>query len=245
MNNLNSLFDSIFAFGSELCISFFIYGFVGSVIALIWSAFFIKRFNRQGKFDRPNKLWAIVATISKYYIPFVCIVLMGFLTGIYGVNSKVNDKIENTVHKAIDAMTYSNISLTGLQKHLNGQRSLEQALVLELGKSNSDIHSNTIIAKSMLREFGYPSQIDELVEKIQTTDFSNLSKGLHFGVSYYATDYVDGVFWIAYRFVFCFFVLGFLKLPILELILFTLYTKFMAVKSERRVSAVNVGTSYT
>ena len=145
MNNLNKLFESIFAFGSELCVNFFIYGFIGSLIALIWSVVLIRRANKKGKFDRPNKLWSFVAGLSKYYASIICIVMIGTLSGIYGVNSKVNENIALTVHDAIEVLNLDNISITNLQNHLNGQRNIEQALVLELGKSNGDIHANNII----------------------------------------------------------------------------------------------------
>ncbi len=61
----------------------------------------------------------------------------------------------------------------------------------------------------MLKEFGYPSQIDDLVEEIRDTDYSTLDKGVLFEVRYYETDYVVDIFGLTYRIILSFFLLGF------------------------------------
>ncbi len=233
MNSFTHLFETISTFGSQLITTFMMYALTGSVAAFLAFFFIIKRLSRKGYFDRPNLLWSFIAKLNRIYMPFILMLMIGFLSGVYGVNSKVNTTIEQGVHTAIDALSLQHISTQNLASHINGQRSMEQILALELGKNNTNHHQNSIIAKTILSEFGYPSQIDDLVHKIQNIDLSAFQNGLHFGVSYYATDYIDGIFWIAYRFIIMFFLFGMLKLSIIEIGIYAIYRKLFGSHSPK------------
>lgn len=162
MKTLGNIFDIIAEFGSDLFVTFFFSGFIGSMLCLIWAVYVVRIAKRKGYFDRPNPIWTLVANFNKYYLSCIMVIMIGFLSGIYGVHTKVNNKIESKVETTIEKRSY----------------------------------------------------------------LSAFAKPIKTGINHYATGYVDGVFGLAYRSVLSFFVLGFLKLSILEIIAFFLYRKF-------------------
>ena len=113
---------------------------------------------------------------------------------------------------------------------------MEEMLSTELMKNashNANPHQANIIAQTMLQELGYPSQIDDFTRKIRSFDWTVFEKGSKFGLSYIATDYVDGIFWFAYRFLIVLFVVSFLKLSIIECVVFMIYSRITGFKTSK------------
>lgn len=226
METFNSIVDSVFSFGADIFSTFIISGFIGSMVALFISVYAIRRMSRARMFDRPFKLWTWVVCINKVYLPMVMMVLVGMLSGIYGVNSSVNEFVEMKIQSTLQHTDLAQLDVEKLALHMEGQQTMEEMIVGELHKNgNEDHHTNTIIAKALMSELGYPTEIDEFAKKMRGADWRQLNKGISFGVSYIATDYIDGIFWMAYRLVFMFILVACIKLPALELILFFLYKK--------------------
>jgi len=234
MENFDTILSSIYEFGSDVFSAFFGYGFIGSIIGLVSMIFIIRKLSKAGKFKRPNALWSFVASINKLYLPIVFMVFFGLLFGIYGVNCKINDHIEATIYSTIDEMQLQGFNFNGLDRHMKTQITAEELLINELGDRSPQTsqHETNIIAQAILQEMGYPKEIDTMVKKLRSFDWTVLEKGSKFGLSYIATDYVDGVFWIAYRFVAIAFIFTFLKLSILEFVIFIVYSKLTGFDSK-------------
>lgn len=244
MDTFNTIFDSIFSFGANVFTTFFIYGFVGSMIAMFVSIYTVRRMSRAGAFDRPLAIWSMLVSINKVYLPFIAMILVGTLSGIYGVNSSINEVVDQKVHHTLNQFSFEEIDIERLTVHMQGQRTMEELLDSELRRNgHQDAHTNRIITKTFLSELGYPEGADELVVQLRNADWSQLNKGVSFGVSYIATDYIDGIFWNIYRIVFVFIMLSCLKLPILELVIFSLYKKMFKNDSSRESSNYNTVTA--
>ena len=227
METFDTLLNSICEFGTDIFLSFFGYGFIGSLVGLFGMIYIVRRLSKAGKFDRPNKFWGFLASINKFYLPVVFMVLFGFLFGTYGVNSKINDHVEKTIYMTVDQMNLETYDFSGMSQHMNSQLTLEEILISELGgmSPQASQHETNIIAQAMLQELGYPSQIDGFIKEVRSFDWTVLEQGSKIGLSYIATDYIDGIFWFAYRFIVVFFVMSFLKLSILECVIFAIYSK--------------------
>jgi len=226
METINSIFDSIFSFGADIFTTFIISGFIGSMVALFVSTYIIRRISRAGVFDRPLKLWTWIVCINKVYLPVVMMVLVGTLSGIYGVNNSVNEFVEEKVEMTLNSVDLSQLNVSNFAAHMKEQKTMEEMIVGQLSnKGHGDHHSNTIVAKTLMSELGYPSEIDELAMRLRSADWKQINKGISFGVGYVAAEYIDGIFWLAYRVVFMFILVACLKLPLLELLVFYLYRK--------------------
>lgn len=247
METLDNIINTIYEFGSDVFLAFIGYGFIGSVVGLVGMIIIIKKLNKAGKFDRPTKFWRFLASINIIYLPFIAMIFCGCMFGTYGVNSKVNEHVENTIYATVDQMNLESFDFSNLDKHMKTQMTLEEMLATELGRTsnNSNPHQANIIAQAMLKELGYPSQLDDFVVKVRSFDWTVLEKGSKFGLSYIATDYVDGVFWFAYRFLVVFFVASFLKLSIIECIVFMIYNRITGFKSSKsNASAVQTNWAH-
>jgi len=245
METFDNIINTIYDFGSDVFLAFFDYGFIGSVIGLIGMIFIIRKLSKAGKFDRPNKFWKFLASINKVYLPFIAMIFCGCLFGTYGVNTKINEHVENTIYATVDQMNLENFDVSGFDKHMKSQMTLEEMLIAELGNGSnvSNTHETNIIAQAMLQEMGYPTQIDDFVKELRSFDWSVLKKGSKFGLSYIATDYIDGVFWFAYRFLVVFFLASFLKLSILECIIFIIYSKLTGFRSNSAIETLDHNTA--
>ena len=235
METFDNIINTIYDFGTDVFFAFFGYGFIGSIVGLIGMIFIIRKLNKAGKFDRPNKFWRFLASINKVYLPFVAMIFCGFMFGTYGVNSKINEHVETSIYTAVEEMNLETFDFSGLDNHMKSQMTVEEILVNELGaRSNqSSSHETNIIAQTILQELGYPEQIDDFVAQMRSFDWSVLEKGSKFGLSYIATDYIDGIFWFAYRFLIVFLFAAFLKLSILECIIFTIYSRISGFESSK------------
>ena len=234
MEGFDTILNSICEFGTDIFLSFFGYGFIGSLVGLFGMIHVIRRLNKSGKFNRPNRLWSFIASINKFYLPVVFMVFFGFLFGTYGVNSKINDHVEKTIYSTVDQMNLNSYDFSGMNQHMNPQLTLEELLISELGgiSPKASKHETNIIAQAMLQELGFPSEIDGFVKEVRSIDWTVLEKGSKIGLSYIATDYIDGVFWFVYRFIVVFFTISFLKLSILEFVIFMIYSKLTGFGSK-------------
>lgn len=239
METFDTIINSIYEFGSDVFFAFFGYGFVGSMIGLIGTIIIVSKLSKAGKFDRPNKVWRFFASINKVWLPLVAMVFFGCMFGTYGVNSKINDHVESTIYATIDEMNLETFNFSGLDQHMKSQMTLEEMLSSELSKASgsSNAHETNIISQAILQELGYPSEIDDVVSGLRSFDWTVFEKGSKFGLSYIATDYIDGIFWFAYRFLVVFFIASFLKLSIIECIIFMIYSRVTGFKSSKEKRA--------
>lgn len=105
METLNLILDFAYEIGMGVVSSFFIYGFISSIIGLTFGIWAVRKINKYNGFQRAFGLWTFIAKLNMVYLPIIAMISLGFLGGIYGLNDSINSYIESAVHFSIDEVS--------------------------------------------------------------------------------------------------------------------------------------------
>ena len=208
MDTLNWLTNEISNIIASFVWSAVTWASILGILGFIGSIFMVRFFNRQGYFQRTNRLWTFFAKLNLAYLPMLCASLFVALGVIYGVQKPTNNWINKTTEPIVEYAVAFVPTIQQLGTHMDSQLTLEEALSQELFKGQNladdsweremHLQYNSAITTAILDEFGYPHEIDGLISLVREQNLAGINAAFFTNLPAAIQDYCGTYFWVAY-----------------------------------------------
>ena len=248
MDALNWLINEISTILSSLVWSAISWASIIGIAGFIASIFMVRFLNKQGYFQRSNKLWTFLAKMNLLYLPIIFPIYFAAMGAIFGVQQITNSWIEKTTEPIAAYAAAFVPTIQQVASNIDAQLTLEEALSQELFK-NQDLAANSweqefqlqynnAITTAILDEFGYPHEIDGLIRLARDQDLSALNAAFFNSIPSAIQDYCGIYFWMAYRSIWLVF-FPFFLLPLAE---FGLHLVYQRIFGQSKIIAYTPST---